>query len=390
MELCSSQGNLCRCLDSPEAQNISARGNAHVHCQCAICAGRAAYPMTAWRHMQRERAAATDEYCPLNNENVYSDNGGGGINNNNDGEDIGIDDDLDEDGGGDYIDDPAVGSGDDDDHHSNIGGDPVESGEEGDPVLPDLHEDEEVNEDEELDEDAVMKEFVLDAVLRLVEIKGEAGFSHKTLEELLTWGRNLHCANNEQLIPFWPSCWSEVLLLLESVGYKSPQLYWICLDESHPCLFGLMRAKTELCMHCGKEGTIPYYLSVIDKVKRWCSSPTMCRNITAHWREKSHWLPAQWKEGWGWPCKKEFWDGTRFSQLSYFWDPNAEWILPVRCPENGCGTVISADELLSSPVAGDQVDNTRLVECPSCQNIFRHVPQQVKGDPRNIAYDCKL
>ena len=144
-------------------------------------------------------------------------------------------------------------------------------------------------------------------------------------------------------------------------------------------------------MHCGKEGTIPYYyLSVIDKVKRWCSSLTMCRNITAHWREKSHWLPAQWKEGWGWPCKKEFWDGTRFSQLSYFWDPNAEWILPVRCPENGCGTVISADELLSSPVAGDQVDNTRLVECPSCQNIFRHVPQQVKGDPRNIAYDCKL
>ena len=58
-----------------------------------------------------------------------------------------------------------------------IGGDPVENGEEGDPVLPDLHEDEEVNEDEELDEDAVMKEFVLDAMLRLVEIKGEAGFS---------------------------------------------------------------------------------------------------------------------------------------------------------------------------------------------------------------------
>ena len=238
MEFCSSQGNLCRCLDSPETQNISARGNAHVHCQCAICAGRAAYPMTAWRHMQRERAAAIDEYCPLNNENVYSDNGDG-VNNNNDGEDIGIDDDLDYDGDGQYIDD-SVGS--DDDDGSNIGGDPVENGE-GDPVLPDLHEDEEVNEDEELDEDAVMKEFVLDAVLRLVEIKGEAGFSLKTLEELLIWGRNLHCANNEQLIPFWPSCWSEVLLVLESVGYKSPQLYWICLDESHPRLFGFIKSK---------------------------------------------------------------------------------------------------------------------------------------------------
>lgn len=112
--------------------------------------------------------------------------------------------------------------------------------------------------------------------------------------------------------------------------------------------------------------------------------------MTAHWREKSHWLPAQWKEGWGWPCKKEFWDGTRFSKLSYFWDPDSEWTLPAKCPENGCGIVISADELLSAPVACDGVDTTRLVECPSCQNIFQHIPQQVRGDPRNIAYDCKF
>ena len=112
--------------------------------------------------------------------------------------------------------------------------------------------------------------------------------------------------------------------------------------------------------------------------------------MTAHWREKSHWLPAQCKEGWGWPCKKEFWDGTRFSELSYFWDPHAEWTLPVRCPESGCGTVISVDELLSAPVACDGVDTTRLVECSSCQHIFEHIPQQVRGDPRNIAYDCKF
>jgi hypothetical protein len=387
MESCSTQGNLCRCLDSAEAQNISARGNAHVHCQCAICEGRAAYPMTAWRHMQRERVAAIDEHQPLNGENVQSGDGDGnsggdihdsGGNINTDSGDTGSDDDE----GGGYVDD--CGESDDDDH-GNIGGDPVDNGG-GDPELPDL------DEDEELDEDAVMKDFVLDAVLRLVEIKGEAGFSLKTLEELLIWGRNLHCANNEQLLPFWPSCWSEVQVFLENVGYKSPQLYWICLDESHPCLFGLMREKAELCIHCGKEGTIPYYyLSATDKVKRWCSSPTMCRNMTAHWREKSHWLPAQWKEGWGWPCKKEFWDGTRFSKLSYFWDPDTEWTLPAKCPENGCGIVISADELLSAPVANcDGVDTTRLVECPSCQNIFQHIPQQVRGDPRNIAYDCKF
>lgn len=49
------QGSICRCLESQEARDISSQGKAHVHCSCILCAGRAVYPMTAWRHAQKTK-----------------------------------------------------------------------------------------------------------------------------------------------------------------------------------------------------------------------------------------------------------------------------------------------------------------------------------------------
>lgn len=399
MASCTPQGNLCRCLDSTEAEEISSQGNVHVHCRCSICVGKAVYPMTAWRHLQRERlmVQAEDEVQSAgDNDIVFNDpldcelagsTSCRPIENYDEGNPDGQSSNSD--GGSDLNDrDDTIPNldGNDNQQEADDGGDSSN----GDDCNSELAMGESAM--AELDEEEVIKQFVFDAVLRLVEIKSEAGFSLKTLEDLLIWGRDLHCKQNVQMLNLWPSCWSEVLLFLENIGYKTPQLYWICLDDSHPCLFALMRTKTEPCIHCGKVGTIPYYyLSVTDKVKRWCSSPNMCRNMTAHWRENSHWLPAETKEGWGWSVQKEFWDGTRFSQLSYFWDPEIEWTLPVKCPENGCGTVISPDDVLLAPKIGNGPDDIiRLVECPSCQNIFEHIPEKTRGDPRNIAYDCEL
>ena len=59
----------------------------------------------------------------------------------------------------------------------------------------------------------------------------------------------------------------------------------------------------------------------------------MCSAMIDHWREKDHWFHiferGQTK---GWPIKKELWDGKRFSQYSWFFDEDIEWLLPTTCP----------------------------------------------------------
>ena len=40
--------------------------------------------------------------------------------------------------------------------------------------------------------------------------------------------------------------------------------------------------------------------------------------------------------------RKEIWDGKRFAELSWFWDPEEVWLLPVRCPH--CHSVTSVIE----------------------------------------------
>ena len=104
-----------------------------------------------------------------------------------------------------------------------------------------------------------MADFVRDAVLRLVEIKGTVGFSIDTFEDLLKWGRTLHCENNEEAKQHWPSSWEDVQSLIGDFGLKMPKLYYICLDSSHPCQYAIMESKTDVCPHCGNQGTIPYY-----------------------------------------------------------------------------------------------------------------------------------
>ena len=91
--------------------------------------------------------------------------------------------------------------------------------------------------------------FFREAVLRLVEIKGTVGFSIKTFEDLLKWGANLHCENNEEAQSLWPSSWEDGQTLLGDVGFQMPKLYYICLDASHPSLYALLESRTDVCPH---------------------------------------------------------------------------------------------------------------------------------------------
>ena len=83
----------------------------------------------------------------------------------------------------------------------------------------------------------------------------------------------------------------------------------------------------------------------------------------------------------------EIWDGKRFFELKWFWDPEKRWLLPVRCPE--CSEIVSADILASTMAGrctGQVIEGTALsVECPHCFGEFIHHPMYTHGDPKNIA-----
>ena len=40
--------------------------------------------------------------------------------------------------------------------------------------------------------------------------------------------------------------------------------------------------------------------------------------MTSHWEQRDHWLPPGRKTGCGYDIKREFWDGKRFAELSFF------------------------------------------------------------------------
>lgn len=110
----------------------------------------------------------------------------------------------------------------------------------------------------------------------------------------------------------------------------------------------------------------------------------MCKKITYHMKEKDHWFYANTSEEWGCEDKKELWDGKRFSQLSWFWDPDQNWTLPTFCPDERCKYVISSSEVEdASFIPGSRLKN---LTCPLCHKAFTHVPVEAHGHPRNVAY----
>lgn len=186
----------------------------------------------------------------------------------------------------------------------------------------------------------------------------------------------------------WPTSWSETEDILRKVGYESPKHYYICMSDQHAREWDIMESPTDKCRHCGEPGTIDYYyMGLSSKVKRWYGNPVMCCDMLDHWREKDHWFyNYENGETQGWPIKKELWDGTRFSQYSWFFDKEMEYLQPVICPHCKASKqtlVISAPEIASYDVLEN---NTVDIICPNCRSLFNHAAQYVSGDPRNIVY----
>lgn len=238
-----------------------------------------------------------------------------------------------------------------------------------------------LNEDEP-DSTKELTEKIVDAILDLLQLQLELKLSNIGFDHILDWGKKLFAIGFSKHVHLWPKCWKDAERLLHSVGYRDAKKYMICLDESHRCHFGLMSSEDELCPHCNKKGTIPYYyLGLGPKINLWSSDPIFCKKIMAHWFEKDHWLGQENQEGWGFEDKREIWDGKRFSELQWFWNPEEEWQLPTKCLN--CGGVISVQEINSSP---DTDGGQKLVTCPYCTVTVSHTVQKVNRDPRNLAY----
>ena len=154
--------------------------------------------------------------------------------------------------------------------------------------------------------------------------------SQKDFISILQCGRDLYSNGDSDICARWPSSLVACMQLLKKVGYNDPRAYHICLDKSHPCLWSIMESQNELCMYCNKAATIQFhYLPLADKVRGWCSSELFCRKITPHWRDRDHWLYQSSSTSTHLKC--EIWDGKRFADLSWFWDPDQKWLLPTRC-----------------------------------------------------------
>ena len=141
---------------------------------------------------------------------------------------------------------------------------------------------------------------------------------------MLEFTRSLACGKDNFLLKQWPKNHYECMKVLKECRYTDPITYYACFNEQHPHQWSLLKNKNENCTYsesCVSDGYIPmYYLSLKDKIRKWCKNPNMCKKMTYHWRvEKDHWFQSVSPF---FPVK-EVWDGTRFNELSTFWDPDS-------------------------------------------------------------------
>ena len=228
-----------------------------------------------------------------------------------------------------------------------------------------------------------VKEKIVNSILDALELQLQLKLSNIGFDHILEWGKNVFLmGHNEKFDHLWPTCWKEAEKLLHSVGYRDAKKYVICLDENHRCHYGIMSSENDLCPHCGKSGTIPfYYLGLGPRVNLWASDPLFCKKMLSHWFERDHWILQESQDGWGFETKTEIWDGTRFAELQWFWNPEEQWKLPAQCP--CCKGVISVANIESFP---DGNSGDKLVTCPFCRGSFAHKIELASGDPGNIAY----
>lgn len=97
---------------------------------------------------------------------------------------------------------------------------------------------------------------------------------------------------------------------------------------------------------------------------------------TADARHKDEWLSTTSKS----VIFAELWHGKRWQNLSYFWDPSVETLLPEKCAN--CKFIIPKETLEQQMTGSGSVQMN--IMCSTCKTSHLYVPRY-NGDPRNQA-----
>ncbi|KAL3686430.1 hypothetical protein R1sor_009004 [Riccia sorocarpa] len=116
-----------------------------------------------------------------------------------------------------------------------------------------------------------------------------------------------------------------------------------------------------------------------------CRSRSFCHSMLAMWRAKHKWFRHDETElAPSFPIK-DWWDGSKAKEISWFWDSDISWELPVICM--ACLEVYQAfpvkcQELLAN---FDLPSKRYNFICKSCGMLVSSEATYAQGDPRNIS-----
>ena len=192
---------------------------------------------------------------------------------------------------------------------------------------------------------------------------------------LLSQLQNLYEFTEDNNIPH--KTWSMVMKFLRRLGYKNPRHYEICCGTDHVTLIS-----GNQCPNCDKPKDKCTDYSVLGlNLESIFSSASRLNDHLAHWEERDDWFNIDDIT----VPHKEVWHGSRFRDLSFFWDEDAESFLPACCPN--CLNIISVDEMCLASGADRLVpDDYVQLSCSECTFEFSDIVQSVKGNWLNQAF----
>ena len=118
------------------------------------------------------------------------------------------------------------------------------------------------------------------SVVQAIQLADNINASQQQFVDMLQFGqesykKGLLISNSTRILPeevnsVWPNNWHGAMKVITDAGYEPPIKLNVCLRDTHPCNWDVMREQ-EKCKHCGESGNIPYYyLSLSEKVIAGC------------------------------------------------------------------------------------------------------------------------